>query len=166
MAKYGENSALVTELHDLQKTVFTDLYILSLNSSYLTQSSCCSVLLFQNEDRVLWKLGTLPPGLLTFYKLTHPLDKSWHVLGLGYNPSIDRSEIDSAAVVHYNGNMKPWLELAMTKYRPYWTKYIKYDHPYIRGCNLSEQTVVLKLTDEEEPVGQKCSTTMSLRCVL
>jgi len=91
-----------------------------------------------NEDRALWKLGTLPPGLLTFYKLTHPLDKSWHVLGLGYNPSIDRSEIDSAAVVHYNGNMKPWLELAMTKYRPYWTKYIKYDHPYIRGCNLSE----------------------------
>jgi len=97
-----------------------------------------TVMFFQNEDRVLWKLGTLPPGLLTFYKLTHPLDKSWHVLGLGYNPSIDRSEIDGAAVVHYNGNMKPWLELAMTKYRPYWTKYIKYDHPYIRGCNLSE----------------------------
>ncbi|KAJ3692762.1 hypothetical protein LUZ60_011857 [Juncus effusus] len=91
-----------------------------------------------NEDRVLWKLGTLPPGLLTFYKLTHPLDKSWHVLGLGYNPSIDRSDIDNAAVIHYNGNMKPWLELAMTKYRPYWTKYIKYDHPYIRSCNLSE----------------------------
>ncbi|KAJ4783813.1 Hexosyltransferase [Rhynchospora pubera] len=91
-----------------------------------------------NEDRVLWKLGTLPPGLLTFYKLTHPLDKSWHVLGLGYNPSIDRSDIDNAAVIHYNGNMKPWLELAMTKYRPYWTKYIKYDHPYIRACNLSE----------------------------
>ncbi|ONM23068.1 Polygalacturonate 4-alpha-galacturonosyltransferase [Zea mays] len=91
-----------------------------------------------NEGRVLWKLGTLPPGLLTFYKLTHPLDKSWHVLGLGYNPSVDRSEIDSAAVVHYNGNMKPWLELAMTKYRPYWTRYIKYDHPYIRGCNLRE----------------------------
>nr|BAJ86220.1 predicted protein [Hordeum vulgare subsp. vulgare] len=91
-----------------------------------------------NEDRVLWKLGTLPPGLMTLYKLTHPLDKSWHVLGLGYNPSIDRSEIDNAAVAHYNGNMKPWLELAMTKYRPYWTRYIKYDHPYIRGCNLSE----------------------------
>ncbi|KAJ6722813.1 HEXOSYLTRANSFERASE [Salix koriyanagi] len=91
-----------------------------------------------NEDRVLWKLGTLPPGLITFYNLTYPLQKSWHVLGLGYNPSIDRSEIENAAVVHYNGNMKPWLELAMTKYRPYWTKYIKYDHPYLRNCNLSE----------------------------
>ncbi|XP_015584489.2 polygalacturonate 4-alpha-galacturonosyltransferase isoform X1 [Ricinus communis] len=91
-----------------------------------------------NEDRVLWKLGTLPPGLITFYKLTHPLQKSWHVLGLGYNPSIDRKEIENAAVVHYNGNMKPWLEIAMTKYRSYWTKYIKYDHSYLRNCNLSE----------------------------
>ncbi|KAL1331458.1 hypothetical protein HN51_048732 [Arachis hypogaea] len=91
-----------------------------------------------NEDRVLWKLGTLPPGLMTFYGLTHPLNKSWHVLGLGYNPSVDRSEIDSAAVVHYNGNMKPWLEIAMTKYRSYWSKYVKYDHPYLRNCKLHE----------------------------
>ncbi|PKA60732.1 Polygalacturonate 4-alpha-galacturonosyltransferase [Apostasia shenzhenica] len=91
-----------------------------------------------NEDRVLWKLGTLPAGLLTFYKLTHPLDKSWHVLGLGYNPSVDRSEIETAAVIHYNGNMKPWLELAMSKYRNYWTRYIKHDHPYVRSCSVSE----------------------------
>ncbi|KAJ9563472.1 hypothetical protein OSB04_008632 [Centaurea solstitialis] len=91
-----------------------------------------------NEDRVLWKLGTLPPGLMTFYGLTHPLDKSWHVLGLGYNPSIDKSDIENAAVIHYNGNMKPWLELAMTRYRSYWIKYIKFDHPYIRGCKLGE----------------------------
>ncbi|KAK4364246.1 hypothetical protein RND71_015604 [Anisodus tanguticus] len=91
-----------------------------------------------NEDRVLWKLGTLPPGLMTFYGLTHPLNKSWHVLGLGYSPSIDKSEIENAAVIHYNGNMKPWLELAMAKYKSYWTKYIKFDHPYIRSCKLGE----------------------------
>ncbi|KAI4354944.1 hypothetical protein L6164_003765 [Bauhinia variegata] len=91
-----------------------------------------------NEDRVLWKLGTLPPGLMTFYKLTHPLNKSWHVLGLGYNPSVDRSGVENAAVIHYNGNMKPWLEIAMTKYRHYWTKYVKYNHPYLQNCKLSE----------------------------
>ncbi|XP_076901245.1 polygalacturonate 4-alpha-galacturonosyltransferase-like [Bidens hawaiensis] len=91
-----------------------------------------------NEDRVLWKLGTLPPGLMTFYGLTHALEKSWHVLGLGYNPSIDKKDIKKAAVIHYNGNMKPWLELAMTKYRSYWVKYIKFDHPYIRGCKIGE----------------------------
>uniref|UniRef100_A0A1J3CJN4 Hexosyltransferase n=1 Tax=Noccaea caerulescens TaxID=107243 RepID=A0A1J3CJN4_NOCCA len=91
-----------------------------------------------NENRTLWKLGTLPPGLITFYGLTHPLNKAWHVLGLGYNPSVDKKDIENAAVVHYNGNMKPWLELAMSKYRPYWTKYIKFDHPYLRRCNLHE----------------------------
>ncbi|KAE8709344.1 Galacturonosyltransferase 8 [Hibiscus syriacus] len=41
-----------------------------------------------NENRTLWKLGTFPPGLITFYSTTMPLDKPWHVLGLGYNPSI------------------------------------------------------------------------------
>ncbi|XP_019461901.1 PREDICTED: polygalacturonate 4-alpha-galacturonosyltransferase-like isoform X2 [Lupinus angustifolius] len=91
-----------------------------------------------NEDRVLWKLGTLPPGLITFYGLTHPLNKLWHVLGLGYNPSVDRSEMENAAVVHYNGNMKPWLEIAMTKYRSYWTKYVKYEDPYLQNCKLNE----------------------------
>ena len=48
----------------------------------------------QNEDRTLWKLGTLPPGLITFYNLTHPLNKSWHVLGLGYNPNLDMDELN------------------------------------------------------------------------
>ncbi|XP_024629064.1 polygalacturonate 4-alpha-galacturonosyltransferase [Medicago truncatula] len=91
-----------------------------------------------NEDRVLWKLGTLPPGLMTFYGLTHPLNKSWHVLGLGYSPTVDRSMIENAAVVHYNGNMKPWLAIAMTKYRSYWTKYVKYNHSYLQKCKLHE----------------------------
>ncbi|CAA7394839.1 unnamed protein product [Spirodela intermedia] len=90
-----------------------------------------------NEDRALWKLGTLPPGLITFYKLTQPLDKSWHVLGLGYNGTLDHAVIAKAAVVHFNGNMKPWLEIAMAKYRHYWTKYFKQDHPYLSSCSLS-----------------------------
>ena len=91
----------------------------------------------QNEDRTLWKLGTLPPGLITFYGLTHPLEKSWHVLGLGYNPSVDRGEIEGAAVIHYNGNMKPWLEIGMSKYRHYWTRYVNYGSSYLQQyCNV------------------------------
>lgn len=90
-----------------------------------------------NEDRVLWKLGTLPPGLITFYNLTFPLNSSWHVLGLGYNPSVEFSDIEKSAVCHYNGNMKPWLEIAMAKYRSYWTKYVKFDHPYLQQCNIN-----------------------------
>ena len=116
--------------------ILLEMYIHSPNSKTVFHTVFPSLL--QNENRLLWKLGTLPPGLLTFYKLTHPLDKSWHVLGLGYNPTIERSEIDNAAVIHYNGNMKPWLEIAMTKYRPYWTKYINYEHSYIHGCKISQ----------------------------
>lgn len=92
----------------------------------------------QNEDRTLWKLGTLPPGLITFYNLTHPLEKAWHVLGLGYNPAIEESDIETAAVIHWNGNMKPWLEIGMAQFRPYWSKYVKYNHPYLQQCNINE----------------------------
>ncbi|XP_062161153.1 probable galacturonosyltransferase 4 isoform X2 [Alnus glutinosa] len=90
-----------------------------------------------NHDRQLWKLGTLPPGLITFWKRTYPLDRSWHVLGLGYNPSVNQKEIERAAVVHFNGNLKPWLEISIPKYRNYWTRYIDYDHTYLRECNIN-----------------------------
>lgn len=91
----------------------------------------------QNEDRTLWKLGTLPPGLITFYNKTQPIDKRWHAFGLGYNPNLDINELNNAAVVHYNGNMKPWLEISMTKFKRYWTKYVKMDHPFMQQCNVS-----------------------------
>ncbi|PIA63352.1 hypothetical protein AQUCO_00200994v1 [Aquilegia coerulea] len=88
-----------------------------------------------NENRTLWKLGTLPPGLITFYSTTKPLDKSWHVLGLGYNPSISMDDINNAAVIHYNGNMKPWLDIAMNQFRPLWTKYVDYEMEFVQMCN-------------------------------
>ncbi|KAI6704178.1 hypothetical protein NL676_013314 [Syzygium grande] len=90
-----------------------------------------------NHDRQLWKLGTLPPGLITFWNRTYPLDRSWHVLGLGYNPNVNQREIERAAVIHYNGNMKPWLEIGIPKYRNYWTKYVDYDQVYLRECNIN-----------------------------
>ncbi|XP_022925155.1 galacturonosyltransferase 8-like isoform X2 [Cucurbita moschata] len=89
-----------------------------------------------NENRTLWKLGTLPPGLITFYSTTKPLDKTWHVLGLGYNPSISKEEIENAAVVHFNGNMKPWLDIAISQFKPYWRKYVEYDLEFVQSCNL------------------------------
>ncbi|KAJ0512405.1 putative polygalacturonate 4-alpha-galacturonosyltransferase [Helianthus annuus] len=91
-----------------------------------------------NENRTLWKLGTLPPGLITFYSTTKPLEKSWHVLGLGYNPSISMEEIRDAAVVHFNGNMKPWLDIGMSQFRPLWTKYVDYDMEFVQACNFGQ----------------------------
>ncbi|KAI8028561.1 putative galacturonosyltransferase 3 [Camellia lanceoleosa] len=91
-----------------------------------------------NEDRTLWKLGTLPPGLITFYKLMYPLERSWHVLGLGYDPALNKTEIENAAVIHYNGNNKPWLDLAISKYKSYWSRYVMFDNSYLRACNINE----------------------------
>ncbi|CAG7881948.1 unnamed protein product [Brassica rapa] len=88
-----------------------------------------------NEDRSLWKLGTLPPGLMTFYSKTKSLDKSWHVLGLGYNPGVSMDEIKKAAVIHYNGNMKPWLDIAMNQYKSLWTKYVDNEMEFVQMCN-------------------------------
>ncbi|XP_022574855.2 putative galacturonosyltransferase 2 isoform X2 [Brassica napus] len=91
-----------------------------------------------NENRTLWKLGTLPPGLITFYNLTLPLQKKWHLLGLGYNREIDVKKIERSAVIHFNGHSKPWTELGISKYQPYWTKYTNLEHPYISSCRLLE----------------------------
>ncbi|KAJ0965266.1 hypothetical protein J5N97_026404 [Dioscorea zingiberensis] len=90
-----------------------------------------------NHDRTLWKLGTLPPGLITFWNRTFTLDRSWHVLGLGYNPNVSQKEIERAAVIHYNGNMKPWLEIGIPKFRSYWSKFVDYDQVYLRDCNIN-----------------------------
>ncbi|KAF8389900.1 hypothetical protein HHK36_024418 [Tetracentron sinense] len=91
----------------------------------------------QNSDRMLWKLGTLPPGLLAFYGLTEPLDRRWHVLGLGYDLNIDNRLIESAAVIHFNGNMKPWLKLAIGRYKPLWERYVNHTHPFLHDCATS-----------------------------
>ncbi|KAL2340687.1 hypothetical protein Fmac_008627 [Flemingia macrophylla] len=88
----------------------------------------------QNADGTLWKLGTLPPALLSFYGLTEPLDRRWHVLGLGYDLNIDNCLIESAAVIHFNGNMKPWLKLAIGRYKPLWNKFINQSHSHLQDC--------------------------------
>lgn len=80
----------------------------------------------------------MPPGLITFYNLTQPLEKKWHLLGLGYDQGIIAKKIEKAAVIHFNGHKKPWSELGISKYQPYWTKYINFEHPYIFSCSLFE----------------------------
>ncbi|VAI73704.1 unnamed protein product [Triticum turgidum subsp. durum] len=90
----------------------------------------------QNEHRLLWKLGTLPAGLVTFWNNTFPLDRSWHLLGLGYKRNVNPKDIDRAAVIHYNGNLKPWLEVGLPKYRNYWSKYVIFDHAFVRECHI------------------------------
>ncbi|KAE8681793.1 putative galacturonosyltransferase 5 [Hibiscus syriacus] len=86
----------------------------------------------------LWKAGGLPIGWITFYNQTVALEKRWHTLGLGYNSGIAQGDIENAAVIHYDGFMKPWLEIGIAKYKGYWSKHLLYDHPYLQQCNIRE----------------------------
>lgn len=88
------------------------------------------------KRKQLFKAGTLPLGQLVFYNQTVALDRRWHVLGLGLDSIIGRSEIERAAVIHYDGNLKPWLDIAIGKYKNYWTKFLDYNNPYFQQCNI------------------------------
>ncbi|KAK7355874.1 hypothetical protein VNO80_15138 [Phaseolus coccineus] len=84
----------------------------------------------------LWNVGSLPLGWLTFYNKTELLNRQWHILGLGYSSDVDRIEIERAAVIHYDGLRKPWLDIAMGRYKSFWTKYLNFDNHFLQQCNL------------------------------
>ncbi|KAK9083521.1 hypothetical protein Scep_029992 [Stephania cephalantha] len=90
------------------------------------------------KKQQVWKSGSLPLGLVAFYNQTVFLDRRWHVLGLGYESGVQPLDIERAAVIHYDGDMKPWLEIGISKYKNYWSKYVNYDHPYLQSCNIHE----------------------------
>ncbi|XP_031258826.1 probable galacturonosyltransferase 6 [Pistacia vera] len=86
----------------------------------------------------LWKAGSLPLGWITFYNQTVALDRRWQLLGLGYDSGITRRDIERAAVIHYDGVMKPWLDIGISKYKGYWGRHVKYDHPFLQRCNIHD----------------------------
>jgi hypothetical protein len=35
----------------------------------------------------------------------------------------------------------------MSKYKPFWSKFVKYDHPYLQQCNISDWlTIIWQIT--------------------
>ncbi|XP_057461594.1 probable galacturonosyltransferase 6 isoform X2 [Actinidia eriantha] len=88
------------------------------------------------SKRPLWRAGSLPLGWATFYNHTVGLDRTWHVLGLGYDSGIRQGDIDQAAVIHYDGIMKPWLDIGLEKHKHYWRRHVDYQHPYLQQCNI------------------------------
>ncbi|XP_010931276.1 probable galacturonosyltransferase 12 [Elaeis guineensis] len=88
------------------------------------------------SDLSLWQLGTLPPGLIAFHGHVHIIDPYWHMLGLGYQENTTIADVEKAAVIHFNGRAKPWLDIAFPQLRPLWTKYLNFSDKFIRGCNI------------------------------
>ncbi|KAM5563591.1 putative galacturonosyltransferase 6 [Rosa sericea] len=88
------------------------------------------------SKKPLWVAGSLPLGWVTFYNRTVALDRRWHALGLGYDSGVVQGDVDRAAVIHYDGIMKPWLDIAIGRFKGYWSKYLNYDHSHLQRCNI------------------------------
>ncbi|KAL0923157.1 hypothetical protein M5K25_007202 [Dendrobium thyrsiflorum] len=84
-----------------------------------------------------WRASMLPASLLAFQNLVYPLDSSWTLSGLGYDYRISAAAVKDAATLHYNGNMKPWLELGIPIYKRHWKKFLKKGDRFMNDCNVN-----------------------------
>ncbi|KAK3135248.1 hypothetical protein QOZ80_5BG0416610 [Eleusine coracana subsp. coracana] len=91
----------------------------------------------QHEPEASWRAATLPAGLLAFQDLILPIEDQWVQFGLGHDYGLTHGAVKRAGILHYNGNMKPWLELGIRRYRKYWKKYLPRDEPFMVDCNVN-----------------------------
>ncbi|KAI4994266.1 hypothetical protein ZWY2020_029314 [Hordeum vulgare] len=90
-----------------------------------------------NDDEASLRAAALPISLLSFQNLVYPLDERLTLSGLGYHYGIEEEVIRTSASLHYNGNMKPWLELGIPNYRKYWKRFLARDERFMDECNVS-----------------------------
>ncbi|CAL4989869.1 unnamed protein product [Urochloa decumbens] len=90
----------------------------------------------QKEGLTSERLKALPVSILAFQDLIYPLEESWIQSGLGHDYGISRDDIEKAATLHYNGVMKPWLDLGIQYYKSYWKKYMTTGEKFMTECNI------------------------------
>ncbi|KAK2387369.1 putative galacturonosyltransferase [Trifolium repens] len=87
----------------------------------------------------LWNPGVLPPALIAFDGQVHPIDSSMLVTDLGYrykSEEISKERLEAAAVIHFSGPAKPWLEIGFPEYRSLWSRYVNVSNKFIRRCRI------------------------------
>ncbi|KAH8489343.1 hypothetical protein Peur_059113 [Populus x canadensis] len=91
-----------------------------------------------NFGMELWQPGVHPPALLAFEGQVHPIDPSWHVGGLGYRPPQAHSikMLGDAAVLHFSGPAKPWLDIGFPELRSLWNRHVNFSDKFIRKCRI------------------------------
>ncbi|XP_057796150.1 probable galacturonosyltransferase 15 [Salvia miltiorrhiza] len=91
-----------------------------------------------NSGYTLWRSGALPPALIAFENLVHCLDPSWHVAGLGQRyPNVEKEMVEAAAVVHFSGPAKPWLQTCSPEVRSLWYTHLNLSNQYIATCGIA-----------------------------
>lgn len=90
-----------------------------------------------NSGLELWQPGALPPALLALDGNVHPMDPSWHVAELGQRSQEAHGEkLKSAAVLHFSGPAKPWLEIGFPEVRGLWSGHVNFSNRFIRKCRI------------------------------
>uniref|UniRef100_A0A0E0MBW6 Hexosyltransferase n=1 Tax=Oryza punctata TaxID=4537 RepID=A0A0E0MBW6_ORYPU len=90
----------------------------------------------QRDSVTSFPLKVLPISLLVFQNLIYPLEDSWVQSGLGHDFGISQTGIERSATLHFNGVMKPWLDLGIHDYKGYWTKYMTNGDRFMTECNI------------------------------
>ncbi|XAR68685.1 Polygalacturonate 4-alpha-galacturonosyltransferase [Bertholletia excelsa] len=85
----------------------------------------------------LYQFATAHATLLVFQDIVHAIDDNWMLSGLGHDYSLGVEAIKKAAVLHFNGNMKPWIELGIRKYKAYWKKFMSLENQFLSDCNVN-----------------------------
>lgn len=91
----------------------------------------------KNKEGHLYQSPTLRASLLTFEGLIQALDPTYVVSGLSHDYTLDTEVIEEASVLHFNGNMKPWIDMGIHKYRTYWTKFLDRENRLLNDCNVN-----------------------------
>ncbi|XP_057474762.1 probable galacturonosyltransferase 15 [Actinidia eriantha] len=87
----------------------------------------------------LWRPGALPPALIAFEGHVNPIDPSWHLAGLGYQvPTVAPELTETAAVIHFSGPAKPWLEIGFPEVRRLWKRHVNFSNEFVRKCRIMQ----------------------------
>ncbi|XP_052138343.1 probable galacturonosyltransferase 7 isoform X1 [Oryza glaberrima] len=90
----------------------------------------------QKDSVTSFPLKVLPISLLVFQDLIYPLEDSWVQSGLGHDYGVSQTDIKRSVTLHYNGVMKPWLDLGIHDYKGYWRKYMTNGERFMTECNI------------------------------
>ncbi|KAJ8467466.1 hypothetical protein OPV22_030018 [Ensete ventricosum] len=91
----------------------------------------------QHKNEAEWRAATLPASLLSFHGQIFALDDVLVQQGLGHDYGVPEDTIENVVALHYNGNMKPWLDLGIPKYKKYWKKYLTQEERFMEECNVN-----------------------------
>lgn len=90
-----------------------------------------------NRGEESFQAASVRATLLAFQDLVHPLDDTWMLSGLGHDYGLNIEAVKKAGVLHFNGNMKPWIDMGIPKYRGYWKRFLIRENQFLSDCNVN-----------------------------